>query len=69
MKMPDVVTSIRDEANNYTYNVLAYRTLSRQEMLQAISHFKSQPKMRRKKRPLRNGSVTIVTIHGATPRI
>jgi len=67
MQMPNVRRSLKDEANNVTYHVLAYRQLSRMEVLQSIAQYKQQSAVRRRKRPLKNGSVTIVTIHGATP--
>jgi hypothetical protein len=67
MQMPDVHSSMKDEANNFVYHVLAFRKLDRLEMLQAISMYRSQPKVRRRRRPPQNGSVTIFTIHGATP--
>ncbi len=67
MQTPDVRTSMKDEANNFVYHVLAYRKLDHREMLQAIAQYRSQPKVRRRKRPPYDGSVTIITIHGATP--
>lgn len=69
MRPPNVRTTMRDETNNFLYHVIAYRQLDRTEMLQAIAIYQSQPKVRRNKRPPQNGSVTIVTIHGATARI
>lgn len=67
--MPDTRTSMKDEANNFVYHVLAYRKLDKREMLEAVAAYRSQPKVRRRKRPPHNGSVTIFTIHGATPSL
>lgn len=69
MQMPAIRSSMKDEANNFVYHVLAYRKLDRREMLQAIAMYRSQPKVRRRNRPPQNGSVTILTIHGATPNL
>jgi hypothetical protein len=66
MQMPNVRTSIRDEVNRFSYHVVAYRKVTQAEMLQAIACFHAE-RRRRKKLPPRNGSVTIVTIHGASP--
>lgn len=65
MQPPNVKTSLREEHNNFTYHVAAYRSLSRDEMLQAIGYYLSRLSRARKRRPMRDGSVTIVTLHGA----
>ena len=67
MQMPDVRSSIRDAKNNVTYHVLAYRPLSHQEVLQSVAMYHAQPKVRRRKKLPRNETITIVTLHGATP--
>lgn len=67
MQMPDVRTSIKDEKNNVVYHVLAYRKLSRAELVQSVRAYHAQPKVRRRKKPLRNTEITIITIHGASP--
>lgn len=67
MQPPDVRTSIKDEENNVTYHVLAYRKLSRAELVQSVRAYHAQPKQRRRKKPLKNAQITIITIHGATP--
>lgn len=67
MQMPDVRTSVRDEVNRFSYHVVAYRKVTHAEMLHAIACFHAEQRRRRRKFPPRNGSVTIVTIHGVSP--
>lgn len=43
---------------------MAYRRLTRAELLATVGQFLAQPTVKR--RPLRNTVVTILTIHGAT---
>lgn len=69
MEMPDIRHTVRDERNRVTYHVMAYRRLTREETLLSVRHFLAQPKVRRRKTPLRNQIVTILTLHGATPRL
>jgi len=66
MPMPDVATSIKDERHNVTYCVLAYRSLTQAEMVLSIRQFHAQPKIRRRRTPLKNQTITIITVHGAT---
>ena len=63
MQIPDVRNTIRDEDNNVTYHVMAYRDLTREEMIVSVRHFLAQPKNRRRKTPLKNKVVTILTSH------
>jgi hypothetical protein len=67
MQMPNVRSSIRDAENNVTYHVLAYRRLSKQELIRSVARYQVQPSVRRRKKPLKNQEITIITIHGATP--
>lgn len=69
MRMPNVATSIRVEQHNITYRVLAYRPLTRAEMVLSVRQFHAQRKIRRRRTPLRNQTITIVTVHGATDNI
>ena len=69
MQAPNVRTTMRDPENDMTYHVLAYRSLTTQEMLQAIAQYHRQPSVRRRKKPLRGKVVTIVSILGATPSL
>lgn len=69
MEMPNVKSTIRDERNNVTYHVVAYRNLTREELVSSVRLFHSQPKLRRRKTPLRNQIVTIVSVLGATPNL
>jgi len=69
MRPPDVLSTMRDERHNVTYHFVAYRTLTRDEMLTGIAMLHGQPSMRRRKKPIRNQTFTVQTIHGATPRL
>lgn len=55
-----------DEEHNMTYHVMAYRTLSREEVIGAIRAYHLQRKGRRKT-PERNKIITIVTVLGCSP--
>ncbi|MGH7593272.1 MAG: hypothetical protein ACRELE_05410 [Gemmatimonadales bacterium] len=50
-----------------TYRFLAYRRLSRSEMVFGVRQFLAQPRVRRRKKRDRNKVITILTIHGASP--
>lgn len=65
MEMPNVENILRDEQHNVTYRVLAYRRLTRQELLSSVGMFHAQPKNRRRKRPITDKEITILTLHGA----
>ncbi len=67
--MPNICNTLRDDANNMTYQVMAYRTLSREEVLLSVRHFLSQPRVRRREKPLQNQTIKILTIYGASPRL
>ncbi len=69
MLMPSVRSTIKDPANNVVYHVMAYRRLSRAELVQSVAMYRAQPSVRRRKRPERDRVITIVTIHGATPGV
>jgi hypothetical protein len=69
MQMPNVMSTIRDEENNVTYQVMAYRSLSYGELVRSVRMLHAQPKMRRRKKPLRNQVITIVTTLGASDRL
>ncbi len=59
MQMPDVRNTLRDEKHTC------------EEMLSGVRlyHYHAQPKVRRRKTPLRNLTITILTVHGATPNL
>lgn len=65
MQMPNVVSTLRDAANNTTYHVYAYRKLERSEILASIRTYYAQ-KRRRSRKPLKNSELKILTIIGAT---
>jgi hypothetical protein len=44
MKAPDVVSTIVDHDRNITYQVLAYRSLTQTELVQAVRLFHAQKK-------------------------
>lgn len=62
MKAPDVRNPINDSEADITYNVMAYRKLSRAEIVQAVSFYTAQ---RGRKKLKRGTTVTILTIIGA----
>ncbi len=61
MKMPDVCNELRDPTRQVVYRVIAYRTLTRQEMLTAVAMHRGQNKGRP---PKKNSTITIVTLFG-----
>jgi hypothetical protein len=67
MQMPNVKSTITDPKNKVTYDVLAYRPLSYAELVQSVRAYHAQPKVRRRRTPLKNAMITIITIHGASP--
>ena len=61
MVMPNVKNTLVDSGSNVTYHVMAYRSLTREEMLLSVRQYWSQAK----KQKLRAGTViTIVSIIG-----
>jgi hypothetical protein len=69
MQGPDVRSTLRDDANNMTYHVIAYRALSREELIRCVGQYHAQPSVRRRKTPLRNKVIEIHTIIGASPNL
>jgi len=61
MQQPNIRTSLHDPNTDVTYHVIAYRTLSRHELLQSVAAYLSQKK---RKKPKPGSSVTIITIIG-----
>lgn len=61
MELPRVSNVIRDEEKDITYDVVAYRKLSREEIVFGIRNYLAQKKS---KKPKRGTKVTIVTIIG-----
>ena len=64
MEQPSIRSSIRDEAHNMTYHVMAYRPLTREELVQSVRVYHSQPRFRRRKTPERNKVITIISVIG-----
>ena len=64
MEQPNVRSSIRDEENNVTYHVMAYRELTRAELVGAVRMYRSQPRFRRRKTPEKNKIITIISVIG-----
>jgi hypothetical protein len=67
MQSPDVETKMRDSKNNLTFRIMAYRKLSQGEVSPTIASYLSQPKIRRRKTPLRNQEIVIITVFGCAP--
>jgi hypothetical protein len=61
MQMPDVSNIVKDEAKNITYDVRAYRTISKQEAIMAIRIFRSSKQGKRLKA---NSTCVIMTVLG-----
>lgn len=59
MRPPDVLSTFRDERHNVTYQFVAYRPLTLDEMLTGIAMLHRQPSMKRRKKPIRNQTITV----------
>ncbi|HEY4322044.1 MAG TPA: hypothetical protein VGM77_12820 [Gemmatimonadales bacterium] len=66
MEMPNVVSQIKDAEHGVLYRFLAYRPLSREELVMGVRQYLSQPRLRRRKTRERNKVIAIVMTHGAT---
>ena len=66
MQMPNISNVAKDEGNNITINVLAYRKLSEAELIRSIRYFRSTKQGRRLKK---NTNYTIVSIIGVNDPI
>lgn len=61
MEMPNVVNELNDPTNRVKYRVLAYRALTRDELLQSVAlHLRKQ----RGKKPKPGTVVTIISVIG-----
>lgn len=58
MEMPGVKNTIVDDEKKITYHVMAYRELTRVEVVNAVRHFLST----QKKKPKPNSTITIVSL-------
>jgi len=58
MKSPDIVTTLKDQERGITYHVVAFRALSRQELLTAVRYYLSTVK----KNPKRGTVIRIITV-------
>lgn len=61
MEVPSVRSTIKDPKKDITYYVLAYRPLTRPELVEAVRYFSAHSK----KRPKRGSAITIISIIGA----
>lgn len=61
MEMPNIPHPIRDAERNITYVVMAYRALSKGEVVTAV-----RMHLAGAKRPKKNSKVVIFTVMGAT---
>lgn len=62
MEMPKVRSTLIDSGSNVTYHVLAYRPLTREEMVLSVRHYWAQKKKVRKIKP--GTEITIISIIG-----
>jgi hypothetical protein len=60
MEMPTVQATIKDPTAGVTYRVLAYRRVTRNEVLRAIAAYTAQ----KKRKPKKGSVVDIVTTYG-----
>jgi hypothetical protein len=65
MKKPDIRSTLRDEEHNMTYHVLAFRKLNELEMVETVKMYLAQPKIRRRRTPERNKTVTTHALMGS----
>jgi hypothetical protein len=61
MEMPTVRNVARDEQRNITYIFMAYRAMTREEMLMGVGALWQQ-----RKKPKKGMTLTVMTAHGAT---
>lgn len=61
MEAPSVANILKDEANGVTYRVMAYRTMTANEIMHSIALYLRQ---RKGKKPKRGTMVTIISIIG-----
>lgn len=64
MQNPDIKNTLIDREHNMTYHIMAYRKTTYEESIAAIRSYHSQPQFRRRKTPMKNKVITIVTIIG-----
>lgn len=65
MQMPNVSNVIKDSERNIVYDVVAYRELTRQELVHAVRQFMSM----QKRKPKKGTRYRIITMIGARDRI
>lgn len=63
MELPDVRNTLHDRAAGVTYHVLAYRTLTADELKRAVAQYLAQ---RGRARPKSGSVITIQTVIGGT---
>jgi len=59
-ELPTIKTSAHDALLDVTYDVMAYRKITKAELMQAIAIYNGQ----RKRKPKKGSRITIVTIIG-----
>ncbi len=62
MEMPNVRSTLIDSESNVTYHVMAYRSLTREEMVLSVRQYWAQKKRSRKIKP--GTEITIISIIG-----
>ena len=63
MRPPNVRNTVRDLKTGITYDVMAYRKLSREEVIEYV--FRVVSRMKKSKRPKRGEGLTLETLIGA----
>jgi hypothetical protein len=65
---PSIITSLYDADYNVTYDVVACRQLTPDELRKAVQQFRDEPKIMQRKTPMRNRTIRIIThIGGKDP--
>jgi hypothetical protein len=67
ISQPNVRNTAVDEESNVTYHIMAFRQMSREEVVGTIRQYLSQPSLRKRKKPERNKVITITTSYGLRP--
>jgi hypothetical protein len=62
MELPTIQNILRDNENKIIYHVMAYRSLTREELLLAVRNYLASSK----KKPKKGSTITIISIIGAS---
>lgn len=63
--MPNVVTKIATPVNGLHFEIVAYRTVTKEEALHAIAAYFQQQKKAKRKKAAPGSTIKVLTLHGA----